>query len=43
MTPLVTIQLLGLRDQLRRRGHSPAPTAVVKTDFVWYYDEEGDA
>ena len=43
MTPLVTIQLLGLRDQLRRRGHSPVPTAVVKTDFVWYYDEEGDA
>lgn len=44
MTPLVTIQLLGLRDQLRRRSHAPAPKAAAPDDFVWYYDgEEGDA
>ncbi len=40
MTPLVTIQLLGLRDQLRRRGHKPAPTVPTKIDFVLYYDGE---
>ncbi len=45
MTPLVTIQLLGLRDQLRRRGHKPTPAATANADFVWYYDdaEEGKA
>ena len=41
MTPLVTIQLLGLRDQLRRRSHAPEPKAVAPDDFVWYYDGEG--
>lgn len=40
MTPLVTIQLLGLRDHLRRRSHAPAPvSAPAICDSVLYYDD----
>ena len=39
MTPLVTIQLLGLCDHLRRRSHAPAPAAAPAVgDGVLYYD-----
>ena len=40
MTPLVTIQLLGLRDRLKRRGTRPQPGHAAQTDFVVYYDGE---
>ena len=40
MTPLVTIQLLGLRDRLKRRGTRPQPDHAAQTDFVVYYDGE---
>ena len=39
MTPLVTIQLLGLRGHLRRRRSAPQPAAAVHSDdCVVYYD-----
>lgn len=37
MTPLVTIQLLGLRGKLKHRAHKPAK-ALPAEDFVLYYD-----
>ena len=40
MTPLVTIQLLGLRDRLKRRGTRPQPDHAAQADFVVYYDGE---
>ena len=40
MTPLVTIQLLGLRDRLKRRGTHPQPDHAAQADFVVYYDGE---
>ena len=40
MTPLVTIQLLGLRDRLKRRGTRPQPDHAAHVDFVVYYDGE---
>ena len=40
MTPLVTIQLLGLRDHLRRRSHKPQPVAAPSVaEGVLYYDD----
>ena len=40
MTPLVTIQLLGLRDHLRRHSHRPARIAArAAEDWVVYYDD----
>ena len=44
MTPLVTIQLLGLRDRVRRRGAVSAPAEPPSTvDYILYYDSEVEA
>ena len=43
MTPLVTIQLLGLRGHLRRRRSAPQPAAAVHSDDCVVYYDGGEA